>query len=338
MKILIIGGTRFLGYHITKGLMERGHEITLFNRGKTPDDFGDRVQRIRGNRYDYENFYKTLKEEKFDAVVDTISFKAQDSQSAVRTFLGNVGHYLHISTAAVYVVIKNYPCPLKEEDFEGELYPQPRGGDGLWSYGYHKRQCEEVLRKAWQKHQFPVTMFRFPIIIGERDYTLRAYSYFLRILDGRPLILPDGGLNIFTHLYQGDIVRTICSNLQNPTSWGNSYNLAQEEYLTLRLFVLKAAEILNKKVELVDIPSGILERSGLGLSFSPFSMRRPFVLDVQKAKGDLGFSSTPYSHWMAKTVHWFVEEYKGDPPENYQLREKEQEFAGRYQKAVASII
>ncbi len=337
MKILIIGGTRFLGHHITKRLLADGHAVTLFNRGRTPDDFGDKVRRIHGDRYDAEAFSNAFKGEKFDIVIDMIAYRPEDSQTAILTFLGNVGHFFHISSAAVYTLTNDYTCPLREEDFDRELYPKPRTDDKWWFYGYNKRKCEEVLQEAFQKHRFPVTMFRPPIIIGERDYTLRAYSYFIRITDGKPLILPDGGMNIATHVYQEDIVRALSSNLMNSTSYGKAYNLAQEEYLSLRDFVLKAAEVIDRKIEIVDIPSKILKETSFGLFFSPFSNRRPFILDIQKAKEELQFSSTPFMAWLRKTIYWFLEKYEGEPPENYKLREREIGFIQRYKKAFESI-
>lgn len=337
MKILVIGGTRFFGYFIVRRLVEDGHQVTLFNRGKTPDDFGRRLRRIRGDRYEQRAFFKALNRKKYDVVVDMIAFKAEDSRSAVKTFLGNIGHYFQISTGAVYVVTKDFPCPLGEQDFDRPLYPKHGKSDELWDYGYHKRKCEEALSEAYEKQGFPSTRLRLPIVMGERDHTLRAYSYFIRILDGKPMILPDGGLTASTHIYQDDIVRTVSSNLLNARSFGQAYNLAQAEVITLRAFVLKAAEVLNKKVELVDIPTDVLVKAGLGTSFSPLSTRRPFILDIQKARRDLSFSSTPFDVWMRKKVQWFIEEYKGGPPENYRLREKELDIIRSYQKAVESI-
>jgi len=338
LKILIIGGTRFFGYHITKRLLDDGHEITLFNRGRTPDDFGQRVSRIRGDRNDSQDFFEKLRGEKFDVVVDMIAFKAEDSRTAVETFLGNTGHFIHISTGSVYIVTRDFPCPLREEDFDRPLYPRPKKYDEWWTYGYHKRKCEEVLREAFERHGFPATMLRLPIVIGERDYTLRAYSYFIRILDGKSLILPDSGLNVFTHIYQDDIVRTVAMNLLNESSFGQAYNLAQSEILTLRAFVLKAAEVLERKVELVDIPSAVLDESGLGTAFSPFFTRRPFILDTQKARRELNFLATPFEIWIRKTIHWFVEDYKGGPPDNYRTRDLEIEIIQDYKRAIESVI
>ena len=337
MKILIIGGTRFLGYHIARKLLDDGHEVTLFNRGLSSHDLGQRVKQIQGDRYDYRAFFEKLQGRKFDVVVDVIAYQAKDSLAAIKTFGSRIGHFFHISTAAVYMVTKDYPCPLREEDFDRELYPRPKKNEGWWEYGYQKRKCEEVLREAYQKQDFPVTMLRLPIVMGERDYSLRAYSYFIRLQDSRPLILPDGGLNVFTHIYQGDIAKTIATNLLNQASFGQAYNLAQEEIVTLRAFVLKAAEILKKKVEIVDIPSKVLENTSVGTSFSPFSMRRPFILQTQKARKELNFSSTPFDTWLRKAVGWFVEDYRGDPPENYRFREREIEIVQKFKRAVKSI-
>ncbi len=266
-----------------------------------------------------------------------LAYKAEDSQAAVRTFQGRIGQYVHISTGAVYGVTKDFPSPIREEDFDRELLSQPEENDDDWLYGYNKRKCEEVLNEAHQKSGFPVMILRLPIVIGERDYTLRAYSYFIRIEDGRPLILPDGGLNAFTHIYQDDIVRTISSNLLNSASFGRAFNLAQEEILTVRGFVLQAARIMKKKVDLVDIPTDVLERTILGTDFSPYSKRRPFILSVDKAKKILGYSSTPFETWLRKTIFWYKQEYEGGPPENYGLREKELAVVRQFQEAVRSI-
>lgn len=326
-----------MGYHITKRLLQNGHEIILFNRGKTADDFGDKIQRIHGDRRDYPSFQKKFKKDKFDVVIDMVAFKAEDSEAAVKTFLDKVSHFFHISTAAVYLLTRDYPCPLQEKDFDRPLYPKPKEDAGWWNYGYHKRKCEEVLSQAHKKFGFPMTALRLPIVMGERDYTLRAYSYFLRIQDGKPLILPDSGLNVFTHIYQDDIVQTVAANLLNEAAYGQAYNLAQEEVLNLKLFVQKAAEIMETKVEMVDIPNDVLQKSGLGTSFSPLSMRRPFVLDVRKAKDQLMFSSTPFAVWMRRTVDWFNQEYQGGPSEDYRTRQKEIEVIQKYREAVQKI-
>jgi nucleoside-diphosphate-sugar epimerase len=337
VKVLIIGGTRFFGYFIARRLLADGHELTLFNRGLTPDDLGPDVRRMRGDRNDRQDFSRKLRREEFDAAIDMIAYTATDSRSAAETLAGRVGRFIHISTGSVYIVTRDFPCPLREEDFDREVLPQPAADADWWLYGYHKRLCEEALREAGAKHGFPFTILRLPIVFGEKDYTLRAYSYFLRLEDGRPLILPDGGFNVFTHIYQDDVARTVAANLLNPAAVGQAYNLAQPEILTLRAFVQEAARVLGREPEIVDIPWGVLEASGLGTGFSPLSTRRPFVLVTDKARRDLGFSPTPFLVWLEKTIRWFREDYRGAPPDNYLRRDLETGFAGRYRAAVAPL-
>ena len=155
MNVLVIGGTRFFGYTVVQRLIEKGHSVTLFNRGQTPDDFGDTVERLHGDRNDHARFIDLVKKRRFDAVIDMIAFRAEDTEAAVNALGGKTGHFVHISTGAVYLVTRDYPTPLKEEDFDRPLYMNSERQDGWWAYGFHKRECELSLRKAFQRSGFP---------------------------------------------------------------------------------------------------------------------------------------------------------------------------------------
>jgi len=338
VNVLVVGGARFLGRHIVRRLLEDGREVTLLNRGLTPDDFGDEVRRLRGDRKDGGAFKTLAGSRDWDAVVDLIAYDAEDSRSAVETFRGRVGHFIHISTSAVYIVTRDYPCPLREEDYDREPSPRPAANDGLWLYGTKKRDAEDVLGAAHGEHGFPCTSLRLPIVIGERDYTLRAYSYFLRVGDGKPLILPDGGLCPSTYVYAGDVAAAVSANLGNAVSFGRAYNLAQTEIVSLREFVMKSAAVLGAKPEIVDIPKAVLDRTGLGREFSPFSIRRPFVLSIERAAREWGFVPSPFDGWLRKTALWFRDEYRGPVPENFLRREEEAALARRYAAAVSRLF
>ncbi len=335
MNVLIVGGTGFLGYHLTGHLLSRGHSVTLFNRGESPDGFGNRVKRLHGDRHDRDGFRKRLGGTSFDAVVDMISYTADDSRSALETFGGNVGHYVHVGSAAVYVVTRDYPCPLREEDYDRPLAPRPRGDAGLWDYGVGKRGSEDALREGFLRDRFPVTIVRPPIIVGERDHTLRAYTYFMRLRDGKPVILPDGGQNVFTLVYQDDVVRTLSANLGNPDCFGKAYNIAQQRALTLKDFLDRAARTIGVAPEFVSIPWEVLKKAGWNPSSSPFFNRRPLVLDTRRAETGLGFSSTSVDVWLEKTIRWFDSEFRGDPPESYRSREDEVRIIREYQDVLS---
>ncbi len=326
-----------MGYHLVHKLLDQGHEITIFNRGLTPDDFGYRVRRLKGDRTRPEEMKEALKNLEFEAVIDMIAYRGEESQKAVEIFLDRTGHYIHISSGAVYIVTRNYPCPLQEEDFDREVIEEPKAPDNLWSYGLGKRECELVLRQAYQEKGFPATIFRLPIVIGERDYTLRAYSYFIRIRDGGPILMPDGGLNVFTYVYQGDVIETIANNLLNPRTFGQAYNLAMEEIISLRSFVQTVAQIMGREIEMIDIPSRLLQSLPCGLSISPFSSRRPFVLSVNKAKRELSYRSTSFIIWLEKTINWFFSSYSGMPPDNYRWRSLEISLANLFVLKVEEV-
>ena len=112
MNVLILGGTRLMGRHLTRTLLEAGHRVTLGNRGQTPDSFGGQVERLTLNRLDGESLSKALSGREYDVICDSLAYSSED----VRLLLDRVccGRYVTISSAAVYDLRPG----LREEDFE----------------------------------------------------------------------------------------------------------------------------------------------------------------------------------------------------------------------------
>ena len=78
MKILVIGGTRFFGIHMVNELLRNGHAVTIASRGKTKDDFGDKVSRIILQRTDADSIKNALNNQHFDVVIDKIAYCSND--------------------------------------------------------------------------------------------------------------------------------------------------------------------------------------------------------------------------------------------------------------------
>ncbi len=327
MQILIIGGTKFIGYHITKRLLENGYKLSVFNRGKTPDEFGDRIEHYQGDRRDNDRFFQTFKNKYFDAVIDVIGYRSENVETAIKVFSGNVGHYIFISSGQVYLITENRHIPSKEEDFYQPLTRCPPGEEDAWFYGVEKRECELALLKAYESEGFPMTILRLPIVHGEYDYTLRAYSYFLRISDGGPLIVPDGGNTVIRHIWAGDVAQTVAQIVGLKETCGQVYNLAQKEVLNLKGFLKLCAKLIKRRVKLVSVSSEELINRGLDLSFSPFSSQWISYLDITKAINELNFCPTPIGKWLKRTIDWFFKKYHGEKPANYILRPHELEIA-----------
>jgi nucleoside-diphosphate-sugar epimerase len=316
-----------MGYGLVWRLLAAGHRVTLFNRGQTPDPFGDRVERIRGERT-APDFETLLSGKRFDAAVDFLAFRGEDVERALRAFgEGRVGHYVFVGTGQVYLVRKDCPTPATEADYDGPLLPEPSDPADRepWAYGIGKRACEDLLAGH---PGFPSTRLRVPMVNGERDPRRRIESYLWRILDGRPVILPDGGTSPSRHVYAGAVARTIAGLLGNEATFGEAFNLGQDETPTLADLVALLAGILGARPALVTASSEVLEQAGLEPGrVSPFSTRWMSCLDPGKAKQTLAFRHEPLREYLGSIVSSFLADPPENPPENYSTREKEVAFA-----------
>ena len=320
MQVLVIGGSRFIGLAVVQRLLMDGHRITLVNRGRTADPFGTRVSRVIGDRSDPQTLQRALGRREFDAVIDVIAFREEDTRAAIEKLSGRIGHFIHISTASVYLVRERLLAPFREEDFAGRLAPKTEATSSSWTYAYHKRRCEVALAHAWDREQFPYTTLRLPMVVGPHDYTERAQTYFERLLDGGPIILPDGGLNSWGFLWVGDVADTIAANLMNANAFGRTYNLAQREIVALKQFVETAAANLEQRPTLASVPLEWLTRLNLGTAFSPYTHDHDIVLDTSAAQRDLLFEPTPFFSWCERLVAEFRAHWDKTPSRLYTTR------------------
>lgn len=323
MQVLVLGGSRFIGRAVVERLLMEGHRVTLVNRGRTPDPFGTQVSRVVGDRTDPATLKRAVARRTFDVVVDVVAFREEDTRSAIEHFRDRIGHFIHISTASVYLVRDGLFSPFREEDFEGRLIPRSAGDRTSWLYAYHKRRCEIALQQAWDQHRFPATTLRLPMVVGPGDYTERAQAYLDRLLDGGPVILPDGGLNSWGFVPVTDVAEVIAANLMNNNALGRAYNIAQREVISVRQFVEMAAGILGTRPRLAALPSEWLHRLNLGTAFSPYSHDHDIVLDIQAARRDLLFEPTPFPVWCRDLVEDFRANQRGRASRLYGSRSME---------------
>jgi nucleoside-diphosphate-sugar epimerase len=309
-------------------LLAAGHRVTLFNRGRLQDTLGDRVERLRGDRTT-EDFGRLVGSRSFDAAVDFAAFQGEDGRSAVAALAGRVGHYVVISTGQVYLVREGCPKPAREGDYAGPLMEQPEDAydRGQWDYGMGKRALEDALADAWVSRRFPCTRLRIPMVNGERDHFRRLERYLWRMLDGGPLLLPEGGDRVTRHVYSGAVVKAILGLLGRKETFGQAYNLAQEETPTLRELLSKTAELLGARPRLVDVPADRLRAAGLDpLALSPFSGTWMSFVDPARARAELGFRHEPLASYLDKIVCSFLAHPPAEPPPGYELRAREREL------------
>src|SRR5262245_10538924 len=112
MNVLVIGGNRFVGYLVVWRLLARGDRVTILNRGTRSDPFGERVERLVGDRR--VDLARVVAGKSFDAVLDFAAFQGPEVAEAVRTLA--TGHYVLVSTGQVYLVRAACPRPARESD------------------------------------------------------------------------------------------------------------------------------------------------------------------------------------------------------------------------------
>ena len=326
MKSLLIGGTRNLGPSLVSGLLDAGYQVSVFNRGITPSLPGnmlpENIERLVGDRSDPAQLQSALEHRQFDLVIDTTLYTGPDAAAAVQILRGRVGRYIFLSTGQVYLVRIGLQRPYREQDYDGPVMDDPGGKDhDDWVYGVDKRAAEEVLIDAWNDDGFPYTTLRLPMVNSERDHHDRIYGYWLRLLDGGPILIPDGPGLPLRHVYGGDVLTAAL--LGRP---GRAYNISQDETLTIDDFLERLAAAAGKPLRIVRVPREKLNAMNLLPACSPFSGEWMSVLDNQRSKQELGMRYTPVNDYLNRLIAYHEEQPRREPP-GYLQRPVELELA-----------
>ncbi len=246
MRILIVGGTRFIGRHLLEKASLRGDQVTVFHRGSTPlpEQFAG-VKEIIGDRKQIGDLRQAAACD-YDAIIDTVIYSPDEAEQAVDVFSGRAGHYVMISTGNVYK-LDRLPGPYRESD--------PLEDDPQFAYGYNKRCAEDVLFAAHQERQFPAVALRMPSIYGPWDYQAREWYFIKRLLDGRTrFLLPDAGLGVFHREYAGNIANQLLCLISTPASRGEAYNAGHRQFQTCAQLLQMAARSLKREIEIFTLP------------------------------------------------------------------------------------
>jgi nucleoside-diphosphate-sugar epimerase len=180
MKLLVLGGTKFLGRAAVEAALARGDEVTLFNRGETNPELFPEVEKLRGDR---DGNLSALEGRKWDAAIDPSGFVPRLVRDSAELLRGSVGHYLFVSSASVYaepyVAGFDESAPVREPEWESE--------EVMAHYGELKVACEEVVREVFPDAH---TNVRAGLIVGPTDPTGRYTYWPLRVDAGGEMLAP----------------------------------------------------------------------------------------------------------------------------------------------------
>lgn len=180
MKLLLIGGPRFLGRAIVDAALERGHELTVFNRGTTNPELYPEVERIVGDR---KGALEGLAGREWDAVVDTCGYLPREVRASAEALSGS-GLYCFVSSISVYAHFRHV---VDENGPIAELGDLPSDEVTEESYGPLKALCEEAVRDVFGDRALVV---RPGLIVGPHDPTGRFTYWPHRIARGGEVLAP----------------------------------------------------------------------------------------------------------------------------------------------------
>ena len=192
MKLLILGGSRFLGRHVVNTAQARGHEVTLFNRGNYACEDLGAVDRIKGDRH--TELHK-LQGRSWDAVVDTSGHLPRAVRAAAEVLADQVERYVFISTQNAY---KDVSVPGIDETYARATLTQEQlerangidtSGQPSYAelYGGLKALCEQVAEEVMPSR---VLIIRPGLIVGPHDYTDRFTYWPVRVARGGEVLAP----------------------------------------------------------------------------------------------------------------------------------------------------
>jgi nucleoside-diphosphate-sugar epimerase len=246
MKVIVIGGTGNISTSIVKLLLEKGHEVSVFNRGISKG-LPKAARLIKGDRRDRENYETRLKKEHFDAVIDMISFDRADAESSYRAFR-DVGHFIQCSSIATYGTKFRWMPTSEDHPLEA-----------ITPYGVGKNEADRFFLEAYYREGFPITIIKPSLTYGTglcRQISWE-FGWLDRIRKGKPIILCDGNI-LIQFLHAEDAAKGFIGAIGKKHCLGQMYNLVERGFITWEIHHRMAMKVLGREVELVTVPMDTL--------------------------------------------------------------------------------
>ncbi|HXX77579.1 MAG TPA: NAD-dependent epimerase/dehydratase family protein [Ktedonobacteraceae bacterium] len=316
MRILVIGGTNFIGPFVLRSLSGQGHEVTIYHRGQTQADLPHGIKEILGDRRSIDEKAAELQRLAPDVVLDMIPYSEQDALAVMHIFSGAAHRLVAISSQDVYRAfgrvngkdtgpVENLPMT-EESDLRQNLYPyrgetlrdqnDPKG----WQDDYDKILVERVVMG---NPNLPGTILRLPMVYGPGDYQHRLYNYLKRMDDQRPAILLDEAEAQWrwTHGYVENMADAIVLAVQDERATGRIYNVGEPFTFTMAEWVALIGKIAGWQGKVVKVPHGRLPEP---LRWD-INAEQDIVVDSSRIRKELGYKERiDVEEALRRTIAW----------------------------------
>ena len=296
MNILVIGGTNFIGPFVVRQLVEQGHQVAVFHRGKTQADLPPTVQHIYGDRAQLSTYQDTLHKLSPEIVLDMIAYTETDAQAVVNLFKGYARRVVVISSQDVYRaydILRQIetgildPTPLTEASpLRSQLYPYENLPEVQRSLpaDYDKILVEQTYRS---NPELPATVLRLPMVYGPGDYRHRFQAYLKRMDDRRPAIVLETSIANWRgcYGYVENVADAIALAVTDERAAGQIYNIAESESLSEADLIKAIGQQAGWDGQVVSIPAAHMPESWP----MQLNAEQHWATDSTRIRQELGF-------------------------------------------------
>jgi len=319
MKILVIGGTNFIGPPVVRQLCAMGCEVTIFNRGKTSADLPPGVNYIRGDRTHLTDIKGEFERLAPQVVLDMIPYTEQDALAVMQTFKGIAQRFVAISSMDVYraydVLLGKessvVPVPLTEDSpLRQQLYPYrglPEKPLDRMADDYEKILVERVIMS---NPNLPGTILRLPMVYGTKDPLHRLFPYIKRMDDHRPMIVLEESIAQWrgAYGYVENVAYAIALAVTNERAKGQIYHVADAEVFSEAERISKVGQVAGWQGKVVTVPKAYIPaEKQLALN-----TKQHWFIDTTRIRKELGYSEVvPFNEALRRTIAW----HRTNPPQ-----------------------
>lgn len=299
-RVLVMGGTEFVGKAILEGLISKGYKVDFLTRGLkevTVDGYNNHFICDRKNEQEVK---KCLFEIEYDYIFDISAYSRLDVEILIKNIrLCSLKRYVFLSSGAVYT-------PSSEFLFENSK----RGLNPNWGqYGLDKKEAEDYLFSLHNDNKFPFVIFRPTYIYGEGNNLYRETYFFQRILNSLPLPVPNTQNSNTQFIHIKDVVNILLDAITNDLTIGEAYNITHPRQVKWLDLVKTIQKVMNKEKQILCIDQE--EMNKLNVSPRHFFPFRDvvYIMNINKLiEHNLPLPKIDLEEGLQSSFEWFLKQ------------------------------
>ena len=304
MRVLVIGGTLFIGRRLVAELLKSGHSVAVLHR-RSRHNFSKRVENLTADRNDAAALRRVIGDRRFDVVYDDVydwerGTTAAQVEGTVHAAGNHIKRYIFLSSIASYGDGLNH---YESDPLAPDNHPE--------AYVRNKAMTERLLLRMNRKNGFPVVTFRPPFVYGPENPFYREAFFWDRMRAGRPIIIPGDGTRLMQFLHVKDLVQAMVRAMEVDEAVGEAFNAANPKPLTQVEAVREMARAAGKKPELIRVPRERIAAAGGSAMTDPMYFGEyldvpPITENVSKLQRVLGVKPISFETGLRETYRWYV--------------------------------